>query len=155
MSYRPGGVVAIAVFFIIFAVVGFAAVIFLEFVMVASMAQAASISTIGNLILGIYIGLPPSSAVLFALTQSAWSAPSYGLYHIAAAILIIGSVIYLLSAVGLLMMKKWGYYLALIIGIFTIIGGIIGLLAIIGIIPLIFGIIVVVYLAGDVKHEFE
>jgi len=75
--------------------------------------------------------------------------------HLATFIVLIAVVLYVIAAVGLLKMKNWGRYLALIIGIFDIIVGVIGLIAIVGLIPLIFGIIIVVYLAGDVKYEFE
>ena len=55
----------------------------------------------------------------------------------------------------MLYIKKWGYYLALIIGALNIVGGVLSLLSLVGVINLVFGIIIVVYLLGDVKYEFE
>ena len=52
-------------------------------------------------------------------------------------------------------MKSWGRYLALVVGVFNIISGIILIAAIVGLIYLILGIVMFVYLLGDVKYEFE
>ncbi|WXG42264.1 MAG: hypothetical protein WED07_16110 [Candidatus Freyarchaeum deiterrae] len=48
---------------------------------------------------------------------------------------------YVFAAFGLLHMKRWGRYLALILGV--------------GMIPWILGIAIVVYLMRDVKYDFE
>jgi hypothetical protein len=75
---------------------------------------------------------------------------------VGAAVII--AALFFITDVGLLRMKSWGRILALILGILSIIGGAIGLIAIgsyLGIIPLIFGIIAVAYLFSGVKNDFE
>lgn len=53
----------------------------------------------------------------------------------------IVAMIYVFAAIGLFRMKRWGRYLALIFGVVMI--------------PALFGIVVVVYLMGSVKYDFE
>jgi hypothetical protein len=72
--------------------------------------------------------------------------------------LLVGFIIYaglcFPAAIGLLYMKNWGRYLALVVSIASIVAGVITILWLVGLIPLGFGIGMLVYLLGDVKHEF-
>jgi hypothetical protein len=147
MTYRPGGVITIAIFSILIAALALVGAIVIWAILIPLEYQT-------------WIGLITTDSYLVSLGQPPiifYSDPSYliSTYTIYGVVALIFAGIYLVTGAGLLTMKKWGYYLGLIMGILSIIGGVIGLLFIIGIIPLIFGIVVVVYLAGDVKHEFE
>ncbi|MFB0563767.1 MAG: DUF2127 domain-containing protein [Candidatus Lokiarchaeia archaeon] len=74
---------------------------------------------------------------------------------------IVYSGLYITSGIGLLYMKNWGRILAMIIGVISIITGIFLFLTmslfglLIGILFLALGLATVVYLAGDVKYEFQ
>jgi len=163
MSSRPGGVVALAVIFIIIAVLGVIGAIVLEAVTV-SQYQASNFANFLQIPLAYLFsaGLPPlyrEFIIMMAITSAFSSVGStmatIGYINIGVLIGLIFIVFYILAAIGLLMMKNWGRILALIVGIFDIIGGIFALFAIVGLIPLIIGIVIVVYLSGDVKYEFE
>ncbi len=82
--------------------------------------------------------------------------------------LFIGSGLYIITSFGLLLIKKWGYNLALILGSLTIIYGIlliIGSIIIIGglnilhivvsFIPIIFGVWLLRYQLNEVRPESE
>jgi hypothetical protein len=154
-EYRPNGVLAIAIILIIFAVLGLIGAITFELIFVAAEYQNASLIAMVNFMLSLYFGVPLMHALIVNSITLYFAQSNIIYMHVGAVVVIIFSVVYIITAIGLLGMKNWGRYLALIIGILSIIEGVIGLLVLIGIIPLIFGIIVVVYLNGDVKYEFE
>lgn len=55
---------------------------------------------------------------------------------------LISSVVCFIASYGLFRMKKWGYYLPLILGILSL--------------PSAIGLIIVIYmLVSDIKYEFE
>jgi len=181
VAYRPSGVVAIAVMFIIFSVLCLIGVVFFETVTVAGEYRLAYLSLFVSFAFfqvspsppGLWIG--PLISVFDYLSI-------INIYHMVATIIFIFSICYLFAGVGLLQMKYWGYYMALIMAMMNIIfsifaflfggptstylfslsgflfGGLAspfgGLGLIFGVIPLIFGIMVFVYLLGDVKYEF-
>ncbi|MEM3562087.1 MAG: hypothetical protein QXR19_02540 [Candidatus Jordarchaeaceae archaeon] len=175
MAYRPSGVVAIAVMFIIFSVLCLIGVIFFETVTVAGEYRLAYLSLFVSFAFfqvspsppGFWIG--PLISVFDYLSE-------INVYHLVAAIIFIFSLGYLFAGIGLLQMKHWGYYMALIMALMNIILSVFTVLAgryslglglgvtpifggsrlgsVFGVIPLIFGIIVFVYLLGDVKYEF-
>ncbi|MGQ9723086.1 MAG: hypothetical protein ACUVXA_17420 [Candidatus Jordarchaeum sp.] len=85
--------------------------------------------------------------------------------YFGAGVLIV-SLIYFATAIGLFAMKNWARIIMIIVGLLYLLGGIgmiiFGILAILnilliiwGIINLLWGIILVSYLASDVKHDFE
>ncbi|MEM2135201.1 MAG: hypothetical protein QW261_12855 [Candidatus Jordarchaeaceae archaeon] len=78
------------------------------------------------------------------------------LYPLATLSMIVSNL-YFLAGVGLFMMRLWGRKLALILGILNIVGGIflLALFIVFGVVPLVFGTIVLVYLTGEVKYDFE
>lgn len=152
--YRPRGVIALAITFIVLAILEIIGGILYETSVIATEYQLADFTLYSAFMIYLQSPTPPGW----------WLGPLLSVFdylslinilHIVVAIILIFSVLLFVSGIGLLYMKKWGYNIALIIGILSIIGGIFGLLVLIGIIPLIFGIIVVVYLMGDVKYEFE
>jgi hypothetical protein len=161
MSYRPGGVLALAILFIIFGVLGVVGAI--GYLIVATSAMSGAIAVTLALVYLAQMsaqssGIPlQPSGFSFFLTFGPMSTAQYNLSasYFALVLGVIFAALFILTAVGLLRMKNWGRILALIFGILCIIGGAIGLLAIVGIIPLAFGIIVVAYLMGSVKDEFE
>lgn len=59
------------------------------------------------------------------------------------------------TAIGLFQMKRWGRYLALILGAIMLISGLIGLLFIIGVIPFAFGLAAVLYPLFYVAPQVE
>lgn len=160
MSYRPSGVVAIAIFFIIFSVLSLIGVVFFETVTIAGEYRSAYLSLFVSLAFfqvspsppGLWIG--PLISVFNYLSL-------INIYHVVAAITFVFSLCYLFAGVGLLQMKHWGYYMALIMALtniilsaFAVLVREFGLGLFLGVILLIFGIVVFVYLLGDVKYEF-
>ncbi|MBS7249267.1 MAG: hypothetical protein KIH08_01545, partial [Candidatus Freyarchaeota archaeon] len=79
--------------------------------------------------------------------------------------MLIVSIIYFVTAIGLLAMKNWARIITVIIGFLYILAGIgmlvyggisINILLLIwGVVNLLWGIILVAYLMSDVKEEFE
>jgi hypothetical protein len=153
--YRPGGITVIAVFYIIFAVLGVFAIIVIEGVLVPMYQSTVSQNYVLDLLMFAVYPFPPipiEFLLSFILVSyfSAMSSLSFLVYfHVGVLVILTASVLYFISSVGLLIMKKWGYYLALILAILNIVCGIFTL------VNLIIGIVLTVYLAGDVKYEFE
>jgi hypothetical protein len=163
MTYRPAGVVVLAIFFLIFAVLGIILILFLEADLVATTVQTSSFNALLSIIVNLQYGVPLGDALLFATIYVSSAESGLVYYHTGAVIATIFVAVYLSTAIGLLMMKKWGYYLALTIGIITLISGILGLglgiYIIIALLPdvlvIVFGIYIVAYLMGDVQYEFN
>ncbi|WXG42262.1 MAG: hypothetical protein WED07_16100 [Candidatus Freyarchaeum deiterrae] len=170
-SQRPMGITALAIIFLILATLGIIAGI-----LVAAVVVPTFQNTLQNDFLSIFFsfGITPmyiyaQSAFLLDILGATQLLSSIGAYQFIAVGALIGSVLHILDGVGLLYMKKWAYYLALILGISGIIAGVIGIISIQGIMALIagviivmylifaliFGIIIVVYLMVKIKHEFE
>jgi hypothetical protein len=120
MSYRPGGVTALTVVFLIIG------------------ALAGCYATLMGIV---YSNVPFFISSIFN--------------QIVVIVIFFVAEMYVFAAIGLFQMKRWGRTLALILGVIMIIGGILLLLIMVGIIPLTIGIIAIVYLMTDVKHEFE
>ncbi|MBS7249399.1 MAG: hypothetical protein KIH08_02230 [Candidatus Freyarchaeota archaeon] len=176
MAYRPSGVVAIAVMFIISSVLCLIGIVFLETVTVAGEYRSAYLSLFVSLAFFQVSPSPPGLWIEPLVSMFSYLS-EINIYHLVAAIIFIFSLCYLFAGVGLLQMKHWGYYMALIMALMNIIlsafavlagGSSLGLVLgvvtpiwgsrfglVSGIVPLIFGIIVFVYLLGDVKYEFE
>jgi hypothetical protein len=167
LAYRPDGVIVLSVFFIIIAVLGVIGAVAIEAVIVTA-SQSTLTSNIAYL-LGIIFLIPyspfpippelieylvPSIASATAISIST-SLSNIAYLHIATFVILVAVALYIITAVGLLQMKAWGRYLALIMGIFDIIAGIITSFIGVGILILIFGILILIYLTGDVKYEFE
>ncbi|MFB0563536.1 MAG: hypothetical protein ACETWM_20235 [Candidatus Lokiarchaeia archaeon] len=149
-SYRPGGVTAIAILFMIIAGLGIIAGILGEIYYVTDYTN----SIYSDLSFGISLLYIPSfsseSGIYFVylVVINAINDLSSVIYlHLVVLGILIVSGLHLFASVGLLRMKKWGYYLALIIGILYIFS--------LGIIGIIMGILILVYLLRDVKYEFE
>lgn len=84
--------------------------------------------------------------------------------NIIYGVFVIIPTVYAISGIGLLSIKKWGRYLALITGVVSITIGLFSLLLLlmnysfrlyIGLILLLIGIIVIPVLMGDIKYAFE
>ncbi|MEM2959757.1 MAG: hypothetical protein QXS27_05005 [Candidatus Jordarchaeaceae archaeon] len=149
-SYRPTGITALAIIFIIF---GFTDIV------IGVTVEIMAFSWFNNRILESFwtyifsLTSPPEfwpiHPFIIFLTGYFDTLSIMNLAHLAAIILFISSVPQFVASMGLLLMKRWGYYLALIIGILNIVVGVVTL------INLVIGIILVCYLMGDVKYEFE
>nr|MDO8080501.1 hypothetical protein [Candidatus Freyarchaeota archaeon] len=151
--YRPSGVTALAIIFIILAVAGIIAGIALEAIFVP-MYQNMIISNEINDFVSFFIlynTYPFPIEMSFLLLASMFTSmislmttmlPLINILHWAVVAALISSVAYFIASFGLLSMKKWGYYLALILGILSL--------------PSVIGIVIVVYLlVSDIKYEFE
>ncbi|MEM2145094.1 MAG: hypothetical protein QW279_07020 [Candidatus Jordarchaeaceae archaeon] len=152
--YRPTGVTALAIIFLILGVASIISVIAVE-VMLTSAYQNMVISNIFNNLLTFYtVNEYPSwfdvDISLFLLTSVLTNAISFAtsmqsltnIMYFAIALGLVSSVLCFTASYGLFSMKKWGYYLALVIGILSL--------------PSIIGIILVIYLlVSDIKYEFE
>ncbi|MGQ9723084.1 MAG: hypothetical protein ACUVXA_17410 [Candidatus Jordarchaeum sp.] len=153
--YRPVGVIIFSAIFIILA--------FLELVfgvlMGVGLYYSYYMTVWGNVVLSIvYMPSPPipmefgTYFMLWFIFHAFWNRTLFILLRLGAFALLIGAVLHTTSGIGLLFMRKWGYYLALITGILDVVGGFTTLFAL----PLlIFGIGVIVYLLTDVKYYFE
>ena len=156
--YRPGGITALAIIFLILAILGILGAIAIEVFIVANYYYTMNLNLVLTLDLLRNPSIPHHFAMYYLYTSlmSMMSDLSYvNMLHVGTIAILASSVLYIAAGFGLLYMKKWGYYLALIIGILNIVGGVVSLLSLVGIINLVFGIIIVVYLLGDVKYEFE
>jgi hypothetical protein len=157
MSARPGGVTVIAILFIILAALGIAGSVVLIISTASYISQEAALNGIIFYSSLMMYGLPfdPVGFFLVINTTISFGQGILDVDYVVLGISVIIAALYVVTSYGLFRMKNWGRVLALVWGVLMIIGGAIGLLVIVGIIPLIFGIIVVVYLTRDVKHEFE
>ena len=157
--YRPGGVIALAIFFIIIAALGILGAVVIWAIWIPAEYQDFYWWIFGNIWL-MSLGYPPIIVVGFASPMSE-ILQTIGFLNIFGVIVVIFSGLYITSGIGLLSMKNWGRILAIILGIISIITGIFLFLIIflfgflIGILFLALGIATVVYLAGDVKYEFQ
>ncbi len=148
--YRPSGVTAIAIYFMIIAGLGIIVGILGETYYITNYIN----STYSDLIFGMSLPYVPSFSsesgiyfIYFAVINAINDLSSVIYLHLVVVVILFGSGLHLIGSAGLLRMKKWGYYLAIIIGILNIFT-----LFIIGI---IIGILILVYLLRDVKYEFE
>ncbi|WXG42267.1 MAG: hypothetical protein WED07_16125 [Candidatus Freyarchaeum deiterrae] len=158
MTNRPRSVVALALIFLIIALAGIIIGIYLLFFAVPGFQNQiqndllfAITTTISPTLLGPFT----AQITLLFLLDVPSSLSTMSTYFYSALLALIASVMYFFSGVGLLYMKKWAYYLGLLIGVSDIIGGIVLLVIIVGILFIPVGIIILVYLWRDVKDEFE
>jgi len=167
--YRPAGVIALAIILmniaflsILGGILIFTSVLPPLFEHQASLTYSLATFFIFPISV-LFYGLGP--LVVAATVGGLYETPSLiFVYSLVAWIILIFGVLSILTSIGLICMKSWGRYLGLVLGISAIIMsvaffGVMFLGLLIGIpftlIFLIFGIITVVYLAGDVKHEFQ
>ncbi|MBS7249251.1 MAG: hypothetical protein KIH08_01465 [Candidatus Freyarchaeota archaeon] len=153
--YRPLGVIIFSAIFIVVA--------FLELVVGVLTGMGLDYSyymtVLGNVFLSMLYMPSPSVPMSFEtyfmllfMLHAFWNQTLFTILRLAVILLLIGGVLNAASGVGLLSMKKWGYYLALITGILNVGEGFTAMFAF----PLlIFGIGVIVYLWTDVKYYFE
>ncbi len=147
MSYRPVGVIALAILFFVFGALGIIGGIAIELTVIAQ-----SYTSLNTMILfDVILRRVNFFTLFYAVNQLSY----INMYHFYVVCIVIFSALYFLAGVGLFMMKNWGRMLALFLGILNIVGGIFAMLSLVGIIPLVFGIIVLIYLMGDVKYDFE
>lgn len=157
--YRPGGVIALAIFFIIIAALGILGAIVIWAIWIPAEYQDFYWWVFGNIWL-MSLGYPPIIVVGFASPMSE-ILRNIDYLNIFGVIVVIFSGLYITSGIGLLSMKNWARILAIILGILSIITGIFLFIIIaifgflIGILFLALGLATVVYLAGDVKYEFQ
>lgn len=159
MSLRPRGVTALAVLLIIFAaagIIGMIAIMQWE----QSMFNQSLTSLLPQIIFGA-AGTPEELAFGFMATALMWQT-NYQALMSTLNIIFTGvlalSTLLIITSIGLLYMKKWGYYLALTVGIILIIASIVAVIPTIGfsLIILIAGILIIRYLRSEeVKYEFQ
>ncbi|MEM3564101.1 MAG: hypothetical protein QXR19_12775 [Candidatus Jordarchaeaceae archaeon] len=156
MSYRPRGVIVLAILFFVFCALGIVWGIYLE--LTATAENNTSIMSLYILHDTIIELIRVDSNMLFLVIAliSSVSSMINDFYSFAALSMIISNL-YFLAGVGLFMMRRWGRKLAVILGILNIVGGIflLALFIVFGVVPLVFGTIVLVYLTGEVKYDFE
>ncbi|MGQ9722332.1 MAG: hypothetical protein ACUVXA_13530 [Candidatus Jordarchaeum sp.] len=145
--YRPLGVTVIAIFFIITAVLGLTAGVMFEIYYVANYINSIYTNLFFSLNLVYYIPEYGIYYLFMGLSVAINDMSSVIYYHLAVVAVLVGAFVHLIASSGLLYMKKWGYYLTIIIRILNIIA--------LGIVGIVLGIIILVYLLGDVKYEFE
>lgn len=148
--YRPSGVTVIAIVFVIIAAIGIISGGLLVFYIPMSQNMTIYSAIYNYFYLQSNISLfPPEYAIILLnaaymnLIISMMNAQSLAnmVYWVVAAV-VISSAACEITAFGLLSMKKWGYYLAIILGILSI--------------PSIIGLVIVIYLlVSDVKDDFE
>jgi hypothetical protein len=178
MAFRPGGVTALAVIFIIFAALGVVGAIFIETVFIPQLQTSNNFNIVSSLTAIYYFtaNLPWDQAQLivtsivfqyFFLSNGMTITGYIQLLQIGALIGIAIVPLLIIASIGLLRMKQWGRYLGMIVGILSIIGSIasiiiavtLGGIAVIlvdfGIYTVPIGIIIVVYLYSVVKEDFE
>lgn len=152
--YRPGSVTALVIIFIILGIVGIISVIVTEAIINSTYQTMVFTEVIGSLA-AFYASsnipyLYPVDMKLFSFAFMLASTISFAtnmqtlsiVMYLVIAFGITISVLCFIASCGLFFMKKWGYYLALIIGILSL--------------PSVIGILLVIYLlVSDVKYEFE
>lgn len=150
--YRPGGVITITIFFIIIAALEIIGGVIYVFLALSVNSRILSIIFAG-IIYGM-LGYSPLTLIFSIIEELSYTNG----YFLVGLVLLISSGLYLFSSIGLILMKRWGRYLALIVGILTVVDGVFAFLyisPIIGFLFVIFGLIVLFYLVTDVKYSFE
>ena len=173
---RPTGVTILGIFFMVFVVLGVIAGI--AIILYSSAWQSTAYYEFYNwyiLLTEFSLPSPLNEYVFMRLFELPNTLYLSGLMFYSGVEILGFSGICLIASIGLLSMKKWGRYLALIVGIVGIILGILMLIsgilttpglatpytqvilyALLLAMPLcIFGIATVWYLMGDVKKEFQ
>ncbi|WXG42242.1 MAG: hypothetical protein WED07_16000 [Candidatus Freyarchaeum deiterrae] len=145
MTSRPGGVTALAVVLFIIGVLLFSLATYMGFSLALSTILTENIQAIAPFLFGVFYipsGLPANIFFLYVYTFLYVEFQlNFGVYQMQTVGIDIVAMIYVFAAIGLFRMKRWGRYLALIFGVVMI--------------PALFGIVVVVYLMGSVKYDFE
>lgn len=159
--YRPRGVTAITILLIIFAalelIVGILAKPFYEGSITGPLYFASLLNQIqlpANSFLQQYITLTIYGNLFAAI--NALSMSNYFDLLIVAIMTFAG--LHLFACVGLFYMRKWGYTLALIIGVINIVivlSAVILPILVILIFNLFLGIAIIAYLLGKAKYEFQ
>ena len=152
MVYRPRGVTLLVAVFVVAAGLG----------AVGALRIGAGIASTYDalLLLGLLLALGASLTPPTLLLASLFYYLCFAYYLLSVAnglwlrfsVVLASSAVNLVAGLGLLGMRRWGYLLALAVGILNVVGGLLTLP--VGLISLAFGAAVVVYLSGDVKHEF-
>jgi hypothetical protein len=158
MTERPRGVLALALIFIIIAVAGIILEVYLLVYLVPAFQNQAQNDSLFALIGTAYpalLGPFSTQIILLILLDVPASLSSMNTYFYSALLGLIYSGVLILSGVGFIFMKKWAYYLGLLIGVADLIGGILLLIFYIGILFIAAGIIILVYLMYDVRYAFE
>jgi hypothetical protein len=164
MAFRPSGVTALAVIFIILAVLSAVGAIFIETVFIPQFQTSNYINLLSiPLVINFTAGLPPALAqflevtVAFVIGAPVMANLSYIPYlHVGVLIDLAIVPLLIIAAIGLFRMKQWGRYLGIIVGILIMISGVIPtIFATGGVFIILAGIIIVVYLYSVVKEDFE
>ncbi len=149
--YRPRGVIALAIIFIILAACGIITAVWIEILFVVDYNSLyRDLFFMLNLIYS--PSIPPPLAIAFILLGNLANSTFDILFRASSLQWLVVSLllffgIFIIDGIGLLKMKKWGYYLALVLGILFIITFTI---------LIILGIAILVYLlVSDVKYEFK
>lgn len=150
---RPRGIIASAIILVIISALGIIGGIILVTTTLAMENTGLALSQ-GLLIWYTGQGYFDFGGVSYAMRASEHKAVISLLYG-ALAFVLIFSLLCLAASYGLFYMRKWGRYLAIIVGGLSIIAGLITLYYIVGLITLILGIVLLAYLSGDVKYEFQ
>ncbi len=155
--HRPSGVTILAILLMIAA----ALILIVGTILVNAALQPAysdlALSNAVGYASYVFLGGPTGNAFTIANISGILSEKQNSIYFFYG--LFVSFIIYaglsVPAVIGLLYMKNWGRILALLVGIFSIIVGVITMFWLVGLILLLFGIFMLVYLAGNVKYEFE
>lgn len=162
MSVRPKGVTILAWLFTYPAIYGIFQII--SYFIMRPIQSQTIFNYFGSIFFySISVGMDPMTSIFLYGTIIFQELYSINQFSIVYAYLLILSLLSIFTIIGLLRMKRWGRYLALIMGILYIMSGVVPVIlgietyvAIgIGLIIAIFGVVIIVYLMGDVKYEFE
>lgn len=175
-GFRPTGVTILGIFFMVFVVLGVIAGI--AIILYSSAWQSTAYYEFYNwyiLLTEFSLPSPLNEYVFMRLVELPNTLYLSGLMFYSGVEILGFSGICLIASIGLLSMKKWGRYLALIVGIIGVILGVLVLIfglsaspgwatpltqiilytMLLGVPLLIIGIATVWYLTTDIKKEFQ
>ncbi len=162
--HRPAGIIALTIIFFISA----GLLILLE-IAIANILIPGQYQSIYTLISLDWYGVS-TGYTSFPLSYQGFP-PIMGTYltnldylNLGLIIISIFPLLYIVSSIGLLLMRNWGRYMALILGTLSLLVGIFMVIPpflsippffLVGLLFLVLGLATVVYLAGGVKYEFQ
>lgn len=156
--YRSGGVIALSIINLILAGILIILAIAIQTILIPGEQQGYYFA-----LLDIWLYVSYGTGYAIGLQYLMGSDPYFtiSILNIVFWIALIFSILYITSGIGLLSMKNWARILAMTLGIISIIVGIFLFVSLFlygflfAILFLALGIATIVYLAGDVKYEFQ
>ncbi|MHA1579587.1 MAG: hypothetical protein ACTSUQ_08170 [Candidatus Freyarchaeota archaeon] len=109
--YRPGGITALAVIFLILAILGILGAIAIEVIIVADYYYTMNLNLVLSLALLRNHSVPHHAAMsyLYGTLMMMIDLSNVNMLHAATIAILASSVPYTLAGFGLLYMKRWGY----------------------------------------------